>query len=323
MGDNMSKGTMVISLDTELAWGTIDKPDSYQNNLEDYKKTREIIDKILGLFIEKNISATWAFVGHLLLESCKKENDIKHPDYIRTNFSHYKNDWFKMDPSSNIEEEPLWYGKDIVEKVINADVYQEIASHSFAHLLYGSSETKKETAISDLEEFEKAINDYNIDCKSFVFPRNQVGFLNELKKFDYITYRGDEPSWYDGFNRYLKKLAHMVDQFFAITPPAVEPVDYDGILNIPASMLYLSMDGFRKYIPLSSRVRKAKKGIDKAIKKEKIFHLWFHPFNLASNSDKLLLGLEEIVKYANEKRDKGLLEIKTMDQVYNEFTEME
>jgi len=317
----MSKGTMVISLDTELAWGTIDKPDSYQNNLEDYKKTREIIDKILVLFIEKNISATWAFVGHLLLESCKEKNDIKHPDYIRTNFSHYKNDWFKMDPASNIEEEPLWYGKDIVEKVINSDVYQEIASHSFAHLLYGNSETKKETAISDLEEFEKAINDYNIDCKSFVFPRNQVGFIDELKKFSYITYRGEEPSWYDGFSRYPKKVAHMVDQFFAITPPVVEPVNNDGLLNIPASMLYLSMDGFRKYIPLKSRINKAKKGINSAIKKGKIFHFWFHPFNLATAPDKLIPGLEEIIDYANEMRKSNKLEIKTMGETAEEFLE--
>ena len=47
-------------------------------------------------------------------------------------------------------------------------------------------------------------------------------------------------------------------------------------------MLYLSCAGIRKFIPISSHYPKAK-GINRAIKRGEVFHLWFHPFNLASN----------------------------------------
>jgi len=79
-------------------------------------------------------------------------------------------------------------------------------------------------------------------------------------------------------------------------------------------MLYLSRDSFRKFIPIKSREIKAKKGIDNAIKQKKIFHLWFHPFNLATDEVKLFKGLENILKYVDKKRSENLLEVKTMSQ---------
>lgn len=61
------KGTFVLSLDTELAWGTFDLGGAkrYRRHFE---VTRERIEKLLNILEQYNISATWAFVGHLLLE---------------------------------------------------------------------------------------------------------------------------------------------------------------------------------------------------------------------------------------------------------------
>lgn len=313
------KGVFTVSMDTELAWGTIDKPDSNKKNHKLYLETRNIIDEILELYNEFNISSTWAIVGHLFLEECNKKDGIKHLNFTRTNYEHYDNDWFKLDPATNIKENQLWYGKDIVEMINQCSVKQEIASHSFAHILYGDSQTKKETIESDLDEIVKVTNKYGIKLKSFVFPRNQVGFIEELKKYGFESYRGIEPSWYKNSSGYLKKFAHMIDQIFSITPPVVMPELVNGLVNIPASMLYLSMQGFRKHIPLKSRINKAKKGLDKAVAENKIFHLWFHPFNLASNPEKMLEGLREIIIYADELRNNNLLDIKTMGEISNDY----
>ena len=43
-------------------------------------------------------------------------------------------------------------------------------------------------------------------------------------------------------------------------------------------------------------MRKSVCGLHKASKEKKIFHLWFHPFNLASNPAVLLPALEEVLK---------------------------
>ena len=62
------KGVFTLSLDTELAWGMIDKPISLINNKEYFYNTRKVIDKIIELLEKYQISATWAVVGALLLE---------------------------------------------------------------------------------------------------------------------------------------------------------------------------------------------------------------------------------------------------------------
>ena len=84
---------------------------------------------------------------------------------------------------------------------------------------------------------------------------------------------------------------------------------------MPASMFYLPMNGFRSLIPLSFRIHKAKKGIKKAIREKKVFHLWFHPFNIATNQEKLLYGLEEIFKEVYLRRENKELKTKSMAEV--------
>ncbi len=61
----MSKhGTLVISLDFELNWGVHDvfTQEQYGENI---LGAREAIPKILDLFMEYDIHATWATVGML------------------------------------------------------------------------------------------------------------------------------------------------------------------------------------------------------------------------------------------------------------------
>jgi peptidoglycan/xylan/chitin deacetylase (PgdA/CDA1 family) len=320
----LNKGIFVMSLDTELAWGTIDKPKSYQKNLEYYKKTRKIIDKLLNLFEKYEISATWAIVGHLFLKECSKsKEDIKHPEIIRPKTFWYEEDWFCLDPATNIEQDPCWYGLDIVEKIKNCKVKQEIGSHSFSHMIFSNPELTEEAANSDIKKCIELANLLNLDLKSFVFPRNEEGFYNILKNNNFVCYRGKEKSWYEKYPKKLQKIFHIIDQTFAIKPKVHTPKENEGLYNIPASMLYLSRDSFRKFIPIKSREIKAKKGIDDAIKHKMIFHLWFHPFNLATDEVKLFKGLENILKYVDKKRSENLLEVKTMSQcVESELTQI-
>jgi len=60
------RGTFVVSLDFELAWGTRGRPsaDKVGRYLEG---TRPAIDRMLQLFQQYEVSATWVMVGGLLL----------------------------------------------------------------------------------------------------------------------------------------------------------------------------------------------------------------------------------------------------------------
>lgn len=188
---------------------------------------------------------------------------------------------------------PLWSGIDIIkniEKVRN----QEIASHSYSHEIF--------TKISE-EKAENEIKDNK--AKSFVFPRNQIKYLNLLKKHGFKTYRGkDRKSW---------------ELFHISKPPTYKPTFNNGLLNIPGSMYFVSARNIRKYIPYGTRLFKSKMGINKAISRKQVFHLWFHPIDFANETNSLMKEFEEILQYASQKRDQGKLEIKNMNQIFEEI----
>lgn len=312
-------GKFVISLDTELAWGTFDLPirKRYEKH---FSETRYVINEMLNMFSEHNISATWAIVGHLFLDECTDVNGVKHPEIVRPNFNWYQEDWFSLDPCSTIDEAPFWYGKDIVESIKNCRVHQEIGSHSFSHVIFGDRGCTYDVATTEIAAAKRLATEFGIELKSFVYPRNSEGYHRVLYEHGFICYRGKTNFWYDKLPNKLSRLAHFADQFFAIPPPSITPCfHHEGLVNIPDSMFYMPTDGIRKVIPINSRVSKAIRGLDRAVRNKEIFHLWFHPFNVGSNSRKLLDGLERIITYAVSLREKGKLTVCTMEEIANLF----
>lgn len=297
------KGIFMLSLDTELAWGTRGRKEL----LEDYQNTRQVIDEILKLCEKYSIKATWALVGHLFLDECHAKNSTVHEEIERP----YKNtnqDWFSIDPAARLEKNPIWYGKDILTKIQNCSVAQEIGSHSFSHPFVDDPDMNENWYESELRECQRLAKEEGIELHSYVFPRNIVGFLPLLKKYSFSCFRGTDVNWYQKFSGILKKIAHVFDNYFLITPSVVFPTKESGLINIPGTYFYPHRHSWARFLPVSFRVQKSKKGILKAIQEKKIFHLWFHPFNIASDPDILLKGLEEIFAFVSEKRKEGLLE---------------
>lgn len=189
--------------------------------------------------------------------------------------------------------DPMWSGIDIIkdiEKVKN----QEIASHSYSHEIFDR--------INKKEAEEEIVKN---KAKSFVFPRNRVKYLDLLKKHGFEAFRGrDRKSW---------------ELFHISKPPTYKPHFEQGLLNIPGSMYFVSARGIRKYIPYGARLLKSKMGINKAVSRKQVFHLWFHPIDFANETNTLIKEFEEILKYAAGERDSGKLEIKNMNQIFEEI----
>jgi hypothetical protein len=79
-------------------------------------------------------------------------------------------------------------------------------------------------------------------------------------------------------------------------------------------MILAPMHGLRRHIPMSRRVRRARKGILRAAEEKRIFHLWFHPTNLAAEMDRMFAGLREILDQVKQERDAGRLVTLTMHE---------
>ena len=77
-------------------------------------------------------------------------------------------------------------------------------------------------------------------------------------------------------------------------------------------MIYFPMHGLRRYIPMDLRVRRAYKGLKEAADTKRIFHLWFHPTNLADGIEEMFSGLRMIFERVVELRNRGELDVLSM-----------
>jgi hypothetical protein len=77
-------------------------------------------------------------------------------------------------------------------------------------------------------------------------------------------------------------------------------------------MIYFPSHGIRRFVPMSRRVKRALKGLNAAARERRIFHLWFHPTNMADQMEKMFAGLWSILRRAQVLREQGKLEILPM-----------
>ena len=281
------KGSFCISIDCELAWGV---SDNLSNKF--IKKTidldADICLNLLNIFNEYEINATWAIVAGML--------------------DHYN-------PMINVINKKAWYNPMIIEKIISSKVYQEIASHSYAHpnfIKYDENYIEE-----DFQKAEYFFSKNNIKINSFVFPRNQIRYLNLLNKYNIKIYRSLDKNLYKSIYRYNKffgKISNVVDKILPISSNTVFPKKSEyNLTELESSLLFISRYGYKKIISEYSMFSKAKLCIDLAIKKNECFHLWFHPSNFYYNTDNQIRLFKKIIKYADDKRKEGKLSINTFN----------
>lgn len=308
-------GGFTLSLDFELIWGTLDRHGVTGFGGACEVERAVIIDRLLGLLEEFGISATWCVLGHLFLDQCRASNGVKHAEIVPPKHGWVKGDWFALDPATDETAAPIFYGRSLVRKVLACPVSQEIGCHSFSHVTFGDPGCSRETATTEVRECVRLARALGLTMYSFVFPHNSVGHLDVLREYGFRCYRGPDPQIlaYSGLPEFLRRIAHLRSILLREEPvPVLPQMTSSGLWNLAGSMSYLPAHGVRKYIPVSFRVTRARRGLDAAVRQKKIFHLWFHPTDLAHSPDPMLDGLREIFRHAADLRNLGDLEILPM-----------
>ncbi len=295
-----SCGTFTISIDVELLFATTkyDQPiqPSYPPSI---KPEREIVERILELFSKYDIPATWAIVGDLLSS---------------------ESDW-KGEYAKNYDD-PLKYGRDITEWLKNTSPKQEIGSHSFGHISYNEASIDREVISTDIANVKKVHNAAGLPFETFIFPYNMVGYRDLLAKNGVSVYRGVSRRWYHSIPcRFIHRLLNLSSFLTAITPRTVTAmIDETGIVNIPDSMLLFSRQGYRSLVSSKKLIKIGLAGLNRAVERREIFHLWFHPSNFLYKTDEQFYVLEAILKHAQHLKENGQLEILTMSEIRNGIT---
>jgi peptidoglycan/xylan/chitin deacetylase (PgdA/CDA1 family) len=303
------EGVFVISIDTELAWGLFDTVgvDAYRDA---YAKTREVVDRLCLSLDRHEFPATWAIVAHLLRE-CDEECGSNRPspmfDWI--------DDWYGSLPCRALDQNRLWYAPEILERINACSTRQEVGLHGDTHMILGADGCSLEAASVEVAAAIETLGEYGVTPTSFVFPRNRIGNLDALSEHGIEVYRGRDSRWYETrLPRPLRRGMRFTDEFAIRTPPVVVPKEKNGLVEIPGSQIFRPEGGVWRATPPRSQLRRAVKGLEVAAERGRIFHLWFHPFNLGRNPDELIHMLDAILERATELRDAGRLTFRTLSE---------
>ncbi|MEY7849677.1 polysaccharide deacetylase [Natrarchaeobius sp. A-rgal3] len=290
-------GSVVISLDAELGWGFHDLETPPGRRVE---AGRRGWSTMLELFETYEIPATWAVVGHLMLESC----DGRHADHAAPE------GWFERERTTWRDREDLRFCPDLVGDLLESDVDHEFASHSFSHVLFDRPETDADIAAAELERSVEVAAGWGLSVDSFVYPRNGVGHRDVLAEYGVRAYRGRSPTG-DGvrglFDSAIRDRSMLVDP----------TIDEYGLVNVPASLFLFGFEGPARTVAESiwrdPMVVQARRGIDEAVRRDGVFHMWLHPNNLVSERDDR--RMRAILEYLDQRRSDTDLRVETIERV--------
>jgi len=315
---NLERGAFVVSIDTELAWGLAHRRDGAEavEEVHHFDREREVVAAILEVFERYDISATWAIVGHLFLDHCARGDDGRpHPEVLRPDYDWLDGDWFDVDPCSSLTEAPFYYGRDLVETIAACSVDQEIASHAFSHALIGDPGCSAEVFASELDACRTAAKDFDVELRSFVYPRNSIGHRSALAAAGFTNYRGLRPPTFAGSSGLGRRVSQLVDRVRPLRGSAVWPEQVDdGLWNLPQTYMFAPATT-RARVPVGLWCRKPIARLAQARRERSLFHLWFHPYNVTAAPERAVAALDRICAAAARARDKGTLDVLTMAQL--------
>jgi peptidoglycan/xylan/chitin deacetylase (PgdA/CDA1 family) len=286
-------GLFILSLDTEIAWGTYGEAAIARQRYA-FDHYRALVYRLLKLLDQYAIPATWAVVGQLFVD-------------------------YYVSFSSGLEKprknsSPWYYAPDVIEMIRAAPTPHEIGTHTFSHVF--ADEVFPVRWESELGKCLFIHEQHGLTLRSLVYPRNHVADTETLNQYGIIAYRGAEQKWYRQPSGIAGRILSYLDYLFALPPITYDPASLrvgERLVNLPASQFLMSYDGMRGWIPTASRVRQAERGIARAVQRGHLYHLWFHPFNLGS-SVKMFAALERILQEVARRRDAGQLRVMTMQQ---------
>lgn len=301
--DGGEPGSFVISLDCELFWGVRDK-----RRLQDYRENllgeRQVVPRLLDLFDEFDVHATWAFVGFLFYS-----DRLSLISNLPNRLPHYTNPLFSAyDELAAIGEDesldPFHFGGSLIEEVLRHPG-QEVASHTFSHFYCLEQGQTVEDFRADLEANCRAAQRYGIDLRSLVFPRNQVNpdYLEICYDLGICAYRGNTSSWlYRSMNEEeestVRRALRYADAFVNLSGSRiVRPAGNGGRTPIDVSASRFLYPQYWWSAPFDRiRVRRIANEMRVAARKGYCYHIWWHPHNFGVNQEANLRILRGILE---------------------------
>jgi peptidoglycan/xylan/chitin deacetylase (PgdA/CDA1 family) len=297
----MARGNFIISLDFELHWGVRDVL-SLSECKDHLLRGREAIPEVLRLFREHEVHASWATVGFLFARDKRHLFDHlpeQRPEYMKRRLDPYG---FLDEIGDDERSDPFHYARSLLHTISEVPG-QQIASHTFSHYYCLEDGQTEETFEADLKAAAAIGEPFGEVTEALVFPRGQyspsygsvlesVGvraFRLPPRFFPYHPRRADE-----------ENLAHrglrLLDSYVPLGGShgdAPRP-DATGAVPLRAGLfLRPCSSSLRRLDPI--RIHRLKNAMRDAARRDRDFHLWWHPHNFGTQTNANLAMLREVL----------------------------
>ena len=203
----------------------------------------------------------------------------------------------------------LFFAPELVKLIISSNIH-EVATHTYSHFDLSSKNDLSLEFKEDIKMAKKiALDKYNIDLKTIIFPRNKINkkYFSILKELGITHYRGNPDNIFYKFghnkNNILLRTLRYIDSFIEITKHNNKKNERSEVLiDVKASRMLRPFikNKFLNYLML----KRIKNEMLMAAKQEYDYHLWWHPHNFGVNTKENIKNLANILSYYNHLRKK-------------------
>jgi peptidoglycan/xylan/chitin deacetylase (PgdA/CDA1 family) len=278
---------VVVSLDFELRWGLLgvlgDDMNEYRENLEGVE---EVVPRLLEMFRERGVRATWATVGAL---ACRDWDE-----------------WHARTPAIPRYENPVFAWRDVYERrdprgrlhfaphLVNAIVAahgQELGSHTFGHVFFREPGFTRGDAVADTDAVIRVFEErWKVTVKTCVFPRNQVAHTDVLQERGIAGWRNTpKPFYWSAGTQADQTLSlRMLRALDSLVPLGRRAASSRALRSSYFVRLTLPPMLWRQHC---RRVVNDARGLQD----DETLHLWFHPHNIGGNPKKGVGRFAELI----------------------------
>lgn len=234
--------------------------------------------EIIHTLKDYNLPATFAFVGAFTMLQ----------DYFTRNWlprlqnSPDHSIWLKklvLDLDSG--KESGWFCHELIKIVLAGNVAHEICSHGFTHLPWVSAHQK--SLLLEIEGILDWSNLYNLEPKTFIFPRNMINKTKLLDRMGILGYR-DKPRVVKTGGK-AGKLLNLINEFNLNAKSQTIDTGLNHPVAIPGNFMLNWRSGTRKLVPIHLTTQRFKNALEHAQRTGGIVHLWSHPHNFITGKN--------------------------------------
>ena len=264
------KARFILSFDCEGKWGMADDPAMASNNPINGDSLTKAYTQIFEILERHKIAATFALVG---LFAGGYEQYVDSRGELLDSEPH--RDWLKVPERSFAAGfQDGWFYPELVNQ-IKARGNHEIASHSFTHLPLHNGGLAEKSFLTELKFVNQWKAQNSVELSTFIYPRNQIKFEEQLSNFDFLGYRqcDIQNSAYANRFQILQdecNIGRKSDKHSVSTRP----------IAIPPGTFLNWRHGPRRIIPKWVTQKRWSNVLDHAVVFGGVAHLWLHPHNL-------------------------------------------